>query len=160
MFNPSIVHIRDGKADLWGNPLQWFGGDFLSTSTIFYHPSLVQIIWGGKASIWVTMNVFYLCLRSRRELHCCRDGRWWRRKNEDFCRKCFAEKMYYLEERFYAWVNRSIYNREVLCVCLFVTFLFIYGSRSVFMGIHGSRLVIHSSRLVFHGFSWFHVGYS
>ena len=94
----------------------------------------------------------------------------WRRKNEDFCRKCVAEKMYYLEERFYAWVNRSIYNREVLCVCLFVTFLFIYGSRSVFMGIHGSRLVIHSSqsvfmvfhgsrlvfhvsRLVFHGFS-------
>ena len=48
----------------------------------------------------------------------------------------------------------SIYNREVLCVCLFVTFLFIYGSRSVFMGIHGSRLVIHSSRsvfMVFHG---------
>ena len=42
----------------------------------------------------------------------------------------------------------SIYNRKVLSVCLFVTFLFIYGSRSVFMGIHGSRLVIHSSRLV------------
>ena len=38
----------------------------------------------------------------------------------------------------------SIYNRKVL----FVTFLLIYGSRSVFMGIHGSRLVIHSSRLV------------
>ena len=54
--------------------------------------------------------------------------------------------------------------------CVFVTFLFIYGSRSVFMGIHGSRLVIlssrsvfmvfpgsrlvfHVSRLVFHGFS-------
>ena len=32
--------------------------------------------------------------------------------------------------------------------CLSVTFLLIYGSRSVFMGIHGSRLVIHSSRLV------------
>ena len=31
---------------------------------------------------------------------------------------------------------------------LSVTFLLIYGSRSVFMGIHGSRLVIHSSRLV------------
>ena len=39
---------------------------------------------------------------------------------------------------------KSIYNRKVL----FVTFLLIYGSRSVFMGIHGSRLVIHSSRLV------------
>ena len=54
--------------------------------------------------------------------------------------------------------------------CLSVTFLLIYGSRSVFMGIHGSRLVIlssrsvfmvfpgsrlvfHVSRLVFHGFS-------
>ena len=37
--------------------------------------------------------------------------------------------------------------------CLSVTFLLIYGSRSVFMGIHGSRLVFHVSRLVFHGFS-------
>ena len=33
--------------------------------------------------------------------------------------------------------------------CLSVTFLLIYGSRSVFMGIHGSRLVIHSSQSVF-----------
>ena len=66
--------------------------------------------------------------------------------------------------------NLYIIGRFCLSVCLFVTFLFIYGSRSVFMGIHGSRLVIHSSqsvfmvfhgsrlvfhvsRLVFHGFS-------
>ena len=46
----------------------------------------------------------------------------------------------------------TIFLRDNLYIigrfCLSVTFLLIYGSRSVFMGIHGSRLVIHSSRLV------------
>ena len=49
--------------------------------------------------------------------------------------------------------NLYIIGRFCLSVCLFVTFLFIYGSQSVFMVFHGSRLVFHVSRLVFHGFS-------
>ena len=86
----------------------------------------------------------------------------------------------------------SIYNRKVLFVCLsrkmitlptglksssLTVFMVIHGSRlvfhgsrSVFMVFHGSRLVFlgsrsfftvfHGSRLVFHGYTWFHVVFS
>ena len=65
-------------------------------------------------------------------------------KNEHFAQLSQIKFYFYFQVGFhgYSWFQVGLsWFRFCLFVCLFVTFLLIYGSRSVFMAFHGSGWV-------------------